>query len=79
MSIEPLGTNFSEILIQNSNIFIHKNASENIVSETVAILSRGDELNIHRVSWAGLWLYTVNRIPSLMGSQYQRLSHHAQG
>ena len=24
--IEPLGTNFSEVLIENSNIFIHENA-----------------------------------------------------
>ena len=37
--IGPLGTNFSEILNRNSNIFIQENAFENVVCETAAILS----------------------------------------
>ena len=31
MSIEPLGTNFSEIFNQNTKLIIHENASENTV------------------------------------------------
>ena len=38
--IGPLGTNCSEILKQNSHIFIQENAFENIVCEMAAILSR---------------------------------------
>ena len=38
--IGPLGTNFSEILIENSNIFIQENAFESVVCEVAAILSR---------------------------------------
>ena len=45
LSIEPSGANFSEILIKNTKLFIHKNASEHIVCEMAAILSRGDELS----------------------------------
>ena len=44
MSIRLLGTNFSDFLNQNTELFIHKNASENTVAETATILSRGDEL-----------------------------------
>ena len=40
LSIRPLGTNFSEIVIEMKKIFIHENASENIVCEMAAILSR---------------------------------------
>ena len=40
-SIEPLRTNFSEILIKDTNLSIHKNASENIICETAAIFSMG--------------------------------------
>ena len=40
LSIGPLGTNFSEIFYQNTKLFIQENASENIVFEKVAILSR---------------------------------------
>ena len=36
---------FSEILIKKTKVFIHKNASENVVCEMAPILSRGDELN----------------------------------
>ena len=36
--IWPLGANFSEILIANSNIFIQENALENVVCETASIL-----------------------------------------
>ena len=32
---------------QNSKLSIHENASENIVCEMAAILSRGDELKLH--------------------------------
>ena len=38
LSIEPLGTNFSEILIKI--LFIHENASENVFCKMAAILSR---------------------------------------
>ena len=38
--IGPLGTNFSEILIGNSNIFNQGNAVENVVCKKAAILSR---------------------------------------
>ena len=43
LSIGPSGTNSSEIRIeiQNFLVFIHENASENIVCEMSAILSRG--------------------------------------
>ena len=34
VSIGHLGTNFSEILIKNKKVFIHENASENIVCES---------------------------------------------
>ena len=40
LSIVPLETNFSESLMKNTTLFIHENASENIVCETAAILSR---------------------------------------
>ena len=35
--IGPLGTNFSEIVNRNSNIFIEENAFENIVCEKAVI------------------------------------------
>ena len=41
---EPLGTNFSEISIEN--IFIQENAFESVVCETAAILSRPQCVNI---------------------------------
>ena len=37
--MEPLEINFTN---QNTKLFIHKNASENIVHEMAAILSGGD-------------------------------------
>ena len=40
LSIGPLWTNFIKIFIQNTKLFIHKDASENIVSEMAVILSR---------------------------------------
>ena len=51
LPIGPLRTNSSEILmkIQNS---IHENASENIVCEMEAILSRGDQL---KLQWRNFW------------------------
>ena len=42
MSIGPLGTNFNEILNQNTKLFIHENALENVFCEMAAILSRGE-------------------------------------
>ena len=44
LSIGPLGTNFSEILIK-IHFFIYENASENNVCEMAAILSRGRCVN----------------------------------
>ena len=38
--IGPLGTNFSEILLKNSNIFIEENTFENVVCEMFFIPSR---------------------------------------
>ena len=43
--IGPLGTNFSEISIEYSNIFIQDNAFESVVCETAAILSRPQCVN----------------------------------
>ena len=43
--IEPLGTNFSEISIGNSNIFIQENALESVVCEIASILSRPQWVN----------------------------------
>ena len=34
---------------QNANLLIHKNVTENIVFETAAILSRGEELRLHEI------------------------------
>ena len=66
LSIAPLGTNFSEILIniqnklqwnfhQNTKIFIHENAVENIYCQiSPVILSRGEEIidiDIMAISW----------------------------
>ena len=43
LSVRPLGTNKLQwILNQNTKLFIHENASENIVCEKAAILSGGD-------------------------------------
>ena len=38
--IGTLGTNFSEILIRNSNIFIQENGFESVVCEMASILFR---------------------------------------
>ena len=45
LPIGPLGTNFSEFSNQNSKLFIHEIASENIVCQMAAILSRGRWVN----------------------------------
>ena len=42
---------------QNTKLFIHKNASENIVWEKAAILSRGRWVNTSRPEWKG-WHFT---------------------
>ena len=44
--IGPVGTNFIEISIWNSNIFIKKNAFENVVCEMASILSRPQFVNV---------------------------------
>ena len=43
--IGPLGTDFSEIINQNSNIFTQENAFENVVWKMAAILSRSQCVN----------------------------------
>ena len=43
--IGPLGTDFSEIINQNSNIFTQENAFENVVWKMAAILSRPQCVN----------------------------------
>ena len=40
--LDPKEQNFGEILIKNTKLFINENASENIVCEMAAILSRGE-------------------------------------
>ena len=43
--IGPQGTNFDEILIENSYIFIHENPFENVVWKMASILSRPQCVN----------------------------------
>ena len=43
--IWPLGTNFSEILIEILYIFIRENVFENLICEIAAILSRPQYVN----------------------------------
>ena len=45
LSIRPLGTNFNEILIGNMEIFICKNAFENVICEMAANLSQPQWVN----------------------------------
>ena len=40
LSIEPLGTNFSEIRMKNTKLFVPENAFENVVCEMASILTR---------------------------------------
>ena len=49
--IGPFGTNFSEILIQNWNIFIEEKAFENVVWKMAAILSRPQCVKTLRSTW----------------------------
>ena len=58
LSIETLGTNLSEILI-NSNIFCHENSFENVIWEMVAILSRAQKnvLNTTSKNYCSLPVY----------------------
>ena len=44
LSIEPLGTNFSEIWMEIQKIYIHENAFKNVVCKMAAI--------VFRVQWA---------------------------
>ena len=50
LSIGPLGTNYSANFNQNTKTLIHENASENVVSEMAAILSRGRWVNAEEAS-----------------------------
>ena len=43
--IGPLGTNFSEILIEKSNIFVEENTFENVFCEMLFISSRPQCVN----------------------------------
>ena len=45
VNLDPFGTNFNDILIKIQNFSFTKNASENIVCEMAAILSRGRWVN----------------------------------
>ena len=51
--IGPLGTNFNDILIKK--LFIHENASGNVVCEIAAILSRGGSGGWKVVGWGVGW------------------------
>ena len=64
LSIGPLGTNFSEILTKI--LFVHANASENIVCEKAAILSRGKWVKPRRQRW---W----NSVPVRVLDSFSRL------
>ena len=50
LSIGPLRNNFQWKINRNSSIFIQENAFENVISETVAILSRGRRVKCIRLS-----------------------------
>ena len=52
--IGPLGTNFNEILIKIPNFSFSKNASENIICEMAAILSKRWWVK-YQISPANLW------------------------
>ena len=45
--IGPLATNFSEILYQNSKLFVQENAFESVVCDMAAILSRPQCVKIY--------------------------------
>ena len=53
---------------QNTRLFIHENASQNIVCDTAAILSRGDELmkdsHVKLPSHLGMLIFTCKRATS---------------
>ena len=51
LSIEPSGTNFTEIRIEiKKKTFFHENAFENVVCETAAILSNGKWVNCNELN-----------------------------
>ena len=54
--IGPLGTNFSEILNRNSNIFIEENTFENVVCEMLFISSRPPCV---KIACSGLMPYSL--------------------
>ena len=51
--IRPLWTNFNEISIKNSNIFIHENAFQSVVFVMAAILLGRNVLNYYHISSVG--------------------------
>ena len=64
--IGPLGTNFSEILIGISNIFIQENAFENVVCELASICLGLNVLTYHNRSMIpdrGSWLVSTSLKP----------------
>ena len=77
LSIRPLETVFSEILTKNTKLFIHENASVNVVREEAAILSRGrwdecDDTYMERKRFSCLiFIDEVNCIDCIMSSSIQ--------
>ena len=59
LSIESLETNLSEIFNQNTNFFIYKNASENIICEMAAILFRERWVISSGAQAIDVWVITV--------------------
>ena len=47
--------------IQNTEIFIHENASENIICEMAAILSRGRWVKLYLLNESRYW-WTLNKL-----------------
>ena len=52
--MEPLDTNFSEIVIEIDTFFIHENSFENFVCEMAVILSRPQSVTNGQVRLGGL-------------------------
>ena len=72
--IGPLGTNFSEKFNRNSNICIHENATESVVCDKVAILSRPQGVKLQYRDFAtspimlitnkSFWFISLDTMPS---------------
>ena len=67
--IRPLGTNFREIVIEISNIFIQENAFESVVFETAAILSRPQCANIDYVACYNKSTSKTNETKAMLSKQ----------